>query len=59
MYLLPFKYNTMDLACQGWPKYGVFSYAVHLGDVLDPLLGSSECRTLRSVHGLMVFEKEA
>jgi len=58
MDLLPFKYNTMQMAHEGWPKSMIFSGAVHLGGALDPPLARTRWGTKRSWHRLMVFERK-
>jgi len=59
MDLLPFKYETMHMAREGWPKKAIFNGAVHLGGALDPPLARTRWGTKRSWHRLMVFEKKA
>jgi len=58
MDLLPFKYNTMHMAREGWPKKAIFSGAVHLGGALDPPLARTRWGTTRSWHRLMVFARD-
>ncbi|HEY5526989.1 MAG TPA: methyltransferase domain-containing protein [Candidatus Anoxymicrobiaceae bacterium] len=58
MDLLPFKYNTMHMAREGWAKKAIFSGAVHLGGALDPPLARTRWGTKRSWHRLMVFQKD-